>query len=229
MVLGNFNPFELEELAASYDRWYETPLGAFVEAEELAALQSVLQGVSAEKPIVEVGAGTGRVAAWLARSGYNVIAVEPSAAMRRYGEKRTAGMPVQWVAAHAYMLPFADSSQAAVLFFATLEFIPEPQRALREAVRTLQPGGVLIVGLLHAHSPWAALYCWLGRRGELPWSQARFYTPEDVEHLIGMPAEARAAALFCAPAAAEPFAEADAAGRRAGNAPAFVALRWRKP
>lgn len=224
------NPFELEELAAAYDRWYETPLGAFVEQQELGALRQLLQEVPRQHPIVEVGAGTGRVAAWLAQEmGFSVLAVEPSAAMRRYGEQRTAGLPVQWVSAHASMLPFADASHAGVLFFATLEFVPEPRRALREAWRVLQSGGVLLLGCLHAHSPWAALYCWLGRRGELPWSHARFYTPEELEELLGMPAEARAAALFCAPAAEEPFGEADAAGRRAGNAPAFVVLRWRKP
>jgi ubiquinone/menaquinone biosynthesis C-methylase UbiE len=161
--------------------------------------------------------------------GFPVIAVEPSAAMRRYGERRTAGLPVSWVSAHATMLPFADASHAAVLFFATLEFITEPRRALREALRILQPRGILLLGCLHAQSPWAALYCWLGRRGELPWSHARFYTPEELEELVGAPAEGRAEALFCAPAAQEPFEEADAAGRRAGNAPAFVVLRWRKP
>ncbi len=227
-MIGSFNPFELEELAAEYDRWYETPLGAFAEQQELMALQQVLEGLEKGKVIVEVGAGTGRVAAWLARQGFPVIAVEPAAAMRRYGERRTAGLPVQWIAAHAYMLPFPDSSQSAVLFFATLEFITEPQRALREAVRILQPGGLLLLGLLHAHSPWAAFYCWLGRRGELPWSQARFYTPEEMEQYVGIPAEVRAEALFCAPVAREPLEEADHAGRRAGNAPAFVALRWRK-
>lgn len=224
-----FNPFELEELAAVYDRWYETPLGAFAEEREMAALEQLVAPLSPERPIVEVGAGTGRVAAWLARRDFRVIAVEPAAAMRRYGEQRTAGLPVQWIAAHAYMLPFADHSQATLLFFATLEFIAELQRALREALRILQPGGYLLVGLLHAQSPWAALYGWLGRRGELPWSQARFYTPEELEELVGQAAEARAEALFCAPAAHEPFEEADRAGRRAGNAPALVVLRWRKP
>ncbi|GBD06394.1 Ubiquinone/menaquinone biosynthesis C-methyltransferase UbiE [bacterium HR21] len=224
------NQFELEELAAAYDHWYETPLGAFAEHQELGALRQLLQGVSRQHPIVEVGAGTGRVAAWLAREmGFPVIAVEPSAAMRRHGERRTAGLPVSWVSAHATMLPFADASHAGVLFFATLEFIAEPRRAVREALRILQPGGILLLGCLHAQSPWAALYCWLGRRGELPWSHARFYTPEELEELVGAPAEGRTEALFCAPAAQEPFEEADAAGRRAGNAPAFVVLRWRKP
>jgi ubiquinone/menaquinone biosynthesis C-methylase UbiE len=228
-MAGTFNPFELEELAATYDQWYQTPLGSFAEEQELAALAQLVETPSPTASLVEVGAGTGRVARWLAQRGFSVIAVEPAAAMRRYGQLRTAGLPVEWVAAHASMLPFADNSQAAVLFFTTLEFVPEPRSALQEALRVLSPSGVLLVGFLHAHSPWAALYCWLGRRGELPWSHARFFTPEELEELVGMPAEGRAEALFCAPTAREPFQEADAAGRRAGNAPAFVVLRWRKP
>ncbi|MCS7176619.1 MAG: class I SAM-dependent methyltransferase [Candidatus Kapabacteria bacterium] len=228
-MLANYNPFEREELAAAYDQWYESPLGAFVEAQELAALQRLVERLERNQPIVEVGAGTGRVAAWLAQLGFRVIAVEPASAMRRYGEQRTAGLPVQWVAAHASLLPFPDNSQTAVLMFATLEFVAEPLWALREALRVLQPGGVLLLGILHAHSPWAALYCWLGRRGELPWSYARFYTPEELEQLLGFPPEARAESIYCAPGAQAPYEEADAAGLRAGNPPAMVILQWRKP
>jgi ubiquinone/menaquinone biosynthesis C-methylase UbiE len=224
-----FNPFELEQVAAAYDRWYETPLGAFVEAQELAALEQLLLPLLPQSVVVEVGAGTGRVSAWLAQKGYSVIAVEPSAAMRRYGVERTSGLSVEWLAAHASLLPFPDGAHECVLLFATLEFVAEPQRALREALRVLRSGGFLIVALLHAHSPWAALYCWLGRRGEVPWSTARFYTPEELEEMVGLPAQARASAVFCAPTAAEPFEEADAAGRRAGNPPAMVILRWSKP
>lgn len=47
-------------------------------------------------PVLELGAGQGRVAAHLALRGIEVWALEPSAAMRRRGEARTAGLPVRW-------------------------------------------------------------------------------------------------------------------------------------
>ncbi len=49
-------------------------------------------------PVLELGAGQGRVAAHLARRGTEVWALEPSAAMRRRGEASTRGLPVRWIA-----------------------------------------------------------------------------------------------------------------------------------
>ena len=48
-------------------------------------------------PVVDVGAGTGRDAAWFAAAGHEVIAVEPSAAMRAEGCRRHDVSMVRWV------------------------------------------------------------------------------------------------------------------------------------
>ncbi len=47
-------------------------------------------------PVLELGAGTGRVAAEIARSGVDVVAVEPVKAMRKRGQEKTRGLPVTW-------------------------------------------------------------------------------------------------------------------------------------
>ena len=44
-------------------------------------------------PILEIGSGTGRVASALAADGYEVVGVEPSAAMLRIAEERRAALP----------------------------------------------------------------------------------------------------------------------------------------
>jgi 2-polyprenyl-3-methyl-5-hydroxy-6-metoxy-1,4-benzoquinol methylase len=67
--------------AHAYDAIYEGSFGSFytnLTAETLACL-----GELAVPPahIVDFGAGTGRLSIPLARQGYSVIAVEPSAAM----------------------------------------------------------------------------------------------------------------------------------------------------
>ncbi|WP_457637972.1 class I SAM-dependent methyltransferase [Oceanithermus sp.] len=49
-------------------------------------------------PVLELGAGQGRVAAHLARRGVEVWALEPSAAMRERGEASTRSLPVRWIA-----------------------------------------------------------------------------------------------------------------------------------
>ena len=47
--------------------------------------------------IVDVGAGSGRDAAWLASLGHQVVAVEPSCAMRQAAEARFSNTSVQWL------------------------------------------------------------------------------------------------------------------------------------
>jgi SAM-dependent methyltransferase len=42
--------------------------------------------------VLDVGAGSGRDAAWLSEHGYDVVAVEPSAAMRSPAQQRLYGV-----------------------------------------------------------------------------------------------------------------------------------------
>jgi protein-L-isoaspartate O-methyltransferase len=46
--------------------------------------------------VLDVGAGTGRDAAWLARRGFEVVAVEPSAGMRMEGQRLHPDAWIQW-------------------------------------------------------------------------------------------------------------------------------------
>lgn len=47
--------------------------------------------------ILDVGAGSGRDASWLAKKGYEVTAVEPSLAMIREGKKIHKGEKIKWL------------------------------------------------------------------------------------------------------------------------------------
>jgi protein-L-isoaspartate O-methyltransferase len=46
---------------------------------------------------LDVGAGSGRDAAWLASLGYEVVAAEPAAAMRREGMSRHREARIRWI------------------------------------------------------------------------------------------------------------------------------------
>ena len=206
-------------LAEAYEAWYETPLGAYVIAEEERALLSLLPP---GESLLEVGAGTGY---WLRRLPYpKRVGLEPSEAMRRLGEARAP--EAAWVAGRGEALPFPQGAFDVVLLFTVLEFVEDVEKTLAEARRVLKPGGALLVGVLEALSPWAALYRRLSEKGVLPWTQARFLSREDLLALLGPP-EAEAGAVHLAPEAAPPFPEAEAAGRRAGNRPALYLGRWR--
>jgi len=73
--------------------WYEHNASAVAARYESVTFEQVhdwLISVLPDQPglILDVGAGTGRDAAWLAAHGHEVVAVEPSAAMRAEGEAR---------------------------------------------------------------------------------------------------------------------------------------------
>ncbi|KPD32093.1 methyltransferase [Thermus scotoductus] len=206
-------------LAETYEAWYETPLGAFVIAEEEKALRALLPP---GESLLEVGAGTGY---WLKRLPYaRKVGLEPSLAMLQVGRRRVP--EATWVEGRAEALPFPGQSFDVVLLFTVLEFVEDVEKALVEARRVLKPGGSLLLGILEALSPWAALYRRLGEKGVLPWAQARFLTREDLQDLLGPP-EAEGEAVFLAPEAKPPFPEADQAGLRAGNRGALYLGRWR--
>jgi ubiquinone/menaquinone biosynthesis C-methylase UbiE len=213
--------------ASAYEAWFASPLGTFIDELEKQALARILQDVGGAS-VLEIGAGTGHMSTWLTGRGYRVLAVEPSAAMREEGRRQTDGLPIRWCGARAENLPFDAASFDGALLFTTLEFVHDPVRALQEAMRVIRLGGWVIVGFLHALSPWAALYRHRADRGEMPWAAAQWLTRADIEPWMDAPAEQSETAIHLAPQAVAPFAEAERAGKRAGNGPAIEILRWSK-
>jgi ubiquinone/menaquinone biosynthesis C-methylase UbiE len=214
-------------VASSYEAWFESPLGSFVDAYELQALASLLSNVNADS-IIEIGAGTGHIARFLSQYAREVTAIEPSVAMRAEGIQRTSDLLIHWIDARAEHLPYPDAHFDGAVLVTTIEFVDQPAHALHEALRVVRPDGWVIVGFLNALSAWTALYRYNADRGVMPWAAARFYTRTDIEQWVGFPAEQSQTAVYLAPQAVPPFAEADQAGKRAGNAPALEILRWRK-
>lgn len=218
--------------ASGYEAWFASPLGAFIDELEKQALARIIPDVGGPDTggisVLEIGAGTGHMAAWLTSRGYHVIALEPSAAMREEGRRHTNDLSICWCDARAEHLPLDESSLDGALLFTTLEFVHDPMRALHEAMRVVRPEGWVIVGFLHALSPWAALYRYRADRGEMPWAAAQLLTREKVEQWMGVPAAQSETAVYLAPQAVAPFAEAETAGKRAGNSPAIQILRWSK-
>lgn len=189
--------------------------------------RAILTDLPAPGRLLDIGAGTGWWSRILSRRGFQVTALEPSVAMRRIGAAES-DEPIDWRAGSAEELALPDASFDFVLMVTVLEFVAEPSRAMAEAWRVLRAGGTLLVGHLDPQSPWVAHYRHLADKGVAPWSSARFVESEQIAQWLGRPADRRTSCVFLAPNAAPPFEAADRAGRRAGNAGAFVVLRWRK-
>lgn len=101
--------------------------------------------VSADAVVLDLGAGSGIfTSAWIAWGAREVVAVEPSSAMRVQAALRScAGIKLVEGTAHA--LPVEASSIDIVWMSAVLHHLSDRERAAREVRRVLRPGGHLLV------------------------------------------------------------------------------------
>jgi SAM-dependent methyltransferase len=96
--------------------------------------------------VLDVGCGTGALAARLTEAGYQVVGVDPSEGMLRVLESRAPR--VRGVKGSATSLPFSDASFDFVLSVAVMHHIAgvdEVRRTLAEMVRVAKPGGRILV------------------------------------------------------------------------------------
>lgn len=122
-----------------YDRTRALPPG--VEAAMAEAVSAELRG---RGRVLEIGAGTGRIALPLRAAGVDVVGLDLSLPMlERF--VANAGGPVPLVGGDATRLPFRDGSFGAAFGVHVLHLIPAWQTAVRELVRVVEPGGVLLV------------------------------------------------------------------------------------
>jgi protein-L-isoaspartate O-methyltransferase len=101
---------------------------------------------------LDVGAGSGRDAAWLASLGFEVVAAEPAAGMRREAQLRHDSPRIRWLddrlpglnSVHLLGLAFD-----LILLSAVWMHVPPPMRArgFRKIATLLKPGGVIFVTL----------------------------------------------------------------------------------
>lgn len=102
--------------------------------------------------VLDVGAGTGRDAVWLAVQGHEVVAVEPSAAMRKEGQARHPDSRIRWISDR---LPGLEQTLRLGLSFdfillsAVWMHVPptDRSRAFRKLIMLLKPGGLLAITL----------------------------------------------------------------------------------
>ncbi len=102
--------------------------------------------------VLDVGAGTGRDAAWLAEQGYEVVAVEPSRAMREEAERRHPHPRIRFLddrlPALARVARLGTDFDVILLSAVWMHVAPADRaRAFRKPVNLLKPGGLLALTL----------------------------------------------------------------------------------
>jgi len=182
-----------DRLAAEYDNWYQTPLGALAGALERQAVFA-LTGEMGNQTALDASCGTGHYALALARHGARVTAVDASAPMlaltqmkaRREGPalSEAEGLPLALVRASLERLPFRRGSFELVTCVLALEFVADPTAAVAELARVQPAGGRLVLGALGRYSLWALWRRLKGLVRPSLWRRARFFNRRELIALL---------------------------------------------
>ncbi len=113
-------------------------------------LRGLLPGRSAS--VLDIGAGSGRDAAWLAANGHDVVAVEPSASMRTAAAALHRNPAINWINDRLPALGVVSRSGLSfdlILLSAVWMHVPENDRprAFRKMINLLRPGGLVAITL----------------------------------------------------------------------------------
>jgi ArsR family transcriptional regulator len=132
-----------EFFSTAAGQWAELRRRLFGQRFEVQALASL---IDPGWTIGDLGCGTGELTEALAAGAGRVIAVDNSPAMLAAARARLNGRGnVELRQGRIESLPIADGELEAATLVLVLHYLPEPADAVREAARTLRPGGRLLV------------------------------------------------------------------------------------
>ncbi len=129
--------------------WHDLECGAY--ADDLGLWHALAARTGG--PVLEVGAGTGRVALELATVGVEVVALDVDAALLEALACRAAALPVETVVADARDFSLNRRFSLIVVPMQTLQLLDGPagrSAFLRRALEHLNPGGLLAAALADA-------------------------------------------------------------------------------
>lgn len=140
------------ELEAAYGTWYR-PEGAgrfsFAGDALLSRTRALLAGridrIAPPGPVLDVGAGDGTLLDALRRKGREATGLERNPQRPDFRDE-----PLEDIE--------GDGTWAAIIFWHSLEHLPQPGDAIREAARLLAPGGVIAVAVPNNGSPQARTF-----------------------------------------------------------------------
>jgi SAM-dependent methyltransferase len=107
-------------------------------------------------PVLDVGAGTGRVALDLARAGHEVTALDIDAELLAELEARAAGLPVRTLVADAADFDAGTTFALVAVPMQTIQLLPARDGFFSSARRAVAPGGLVALAVSAQLEPFEA-------------------------------------------------------------------------
>lgn len=173
-----------DQIANSYDSWYDTKMGSFVdkvETELAFGMFEIYPGMT----VLDIGCGTGNFSVKLAQQGCRVIGIDLSDEMLDIARNKAKEMKldIAFYNMDVYNLKFENEIFDAAFSMAAFEFIDRPQNALNEMMRVVKESGQVFIGTISGNSKWGELYSSEPLKSNSVFKYACFKTLEDLQQL----------------------------------------------
>ncbi len=138
--------------------YYSTNASTLAKQYDSVSFESVhkdwLQAIPKEGMVLDVGAGSGRDARYLAAKGLGVVAVEPAEGIREIAQEYTVSNPIHWISDSLPELTEVFRLQTKfdliLLSAVWMHIAPSSrERAFRKLSSLLKPNGKLVISLRH--------------------------------------------------------------------------------
>ena len=138
--------------------YYSANASALVKQYDSVPFETVhkdwLKAIPKEGMVLDVGAGSGRDARYLAAKGLSVVAVEPAVGIREIAQEYTVANPIYWLSDSLPELTEVFRLQTKfdliLLSAVWMHITPsERERSFRKLSSLLKPSGKLVISLRH--------------------------------------------------------------------------------
>lgn len=216
--------------ALSYDSWYKTKIGSFVDQLQTTLAFNMLKPKK-DMMVLDIGCGTGNFSIKLAEMGCKVIGIDVSDEMLNIAREKASNkkLDIEFYNMDVFKLKFDDDTFDAAISMAAFEFIKQPEKALEEIFRVVRKSGKIVIGTINKESKWGQLYLTDEFQQNTVYQYATFKTLEELKTYRPNQLKETGSCLFIPPSAMEEEFSIEVEEKLSTNERGgFICARWEK-